>query len=164
MLGRHSSGWWFERPSRSAGLENSPNCVCCDGEVETLDHTFLLVLIEDFTVHMLRGKFFVFKASSVYSNVLPSLTKAKHNVFFCLLGVMSVSDMADMSKRMRAILYFQHQLKVKIRLPPSIWQKIGEFSAFVSWTKSRLRVALWCRLGIRRLRCVEHCLHQPNFS
>lgn len=36
-------------------------------------------VIEDF---MLRGKFFAFETSCVYSNVVPPLSKAEHGVLF----------------------------------------------------------------------------------
>ncbi|CAE1276092.1 unnamed protein product [Acanthosepion pharaonis] len=117
---------------RAAGLAKSPNCVRCSGEVETIGHAFfhcsvvvpLCKFVEDIMVRMLRGKFFVLEASSVCSNIVPPLTKAEHYVFICLLWVMRVVIWTTRQKEFHGrekfsssqlILFFKHQLKVKIR-------------------------------------------------
>lgn len=64
--------------------------------METLGHAFyhckvivpLCKSVEYIMVHMLYGKFFVLKASSISCNLVRSLTKADHYLFLCLLDVM----------------------------------------------------------------------------
>lgn len=86
---------WISKKLCSAGLAKSPNCSPSCGDVETLAHAFhcrvicpLCKFIEDIVVHMLFKKFFVLEARSIFSNIVPQLTKAEHYVFFCLLGIM----------------------------------------------------------------------------
>ncbi|CAE1168983.1 unnamed protein product [Acanthosepion pharaonis] len=133
---RHHSpdSWalWVGKRLCSAGLEKYPNCRRCTGEVETIGDAFfqcrtvmpLCKFVEGLMFRMLQGNFFVLEASSVCSNVVPQLTKAEHYVFCCLLGVMRVVMWTTRQKEFydgeqftssQLILYFKHQLKVKIR-------------------------------------------------
>ena len=69
-------------------------------------------------VLVLNGKMFVLKATSVYSNVVPSLNRSKHCVFLCLLGIMKIT--AELIPRKRVLTVsntcgtLKHQTKIKI--------------------------------------------------
>lgn len=81
-------------------------------------------LIEGYMVHVLDGKFFVLEASSVCSNVVPSMSRDQHYVLLCLLGIMRMVVWTTRQKEFHAgekfsslqlVSFFRHQLKVKIR-------------------------------------------------
>lgn len=125
-----SKGILSQQSIYSAGLEISPNCVCCIGERQTLDCTFFhckaVVLLSKFREYDLHAalKVFVLEASSFCSNEVPSLTNVGHDVFLCLISVTKVviwkalqneSYGGENSTYFQPILFFKHQREVKIR-------------------------------------------------
>ena len=123
---------WVSKRLWTAGLVSSQGCFRCGDMEETIAHVFfhcpevkpLCNYLERLMVRMLRGKFFVLEASSVCSNVVPVLTRQKHYVFLCLLGVMRVVIWTTWKKGFyggesfssRALVaFFKHQVEVKLK-------------------------------------------------
>lgn len=94
MTKHHSPGWCCGMPPDSAKgsmqqgwqLRKNP-CMRCGGAVESFGHIFhcsfvwpLYELTECYMVHVLGGKFFVLKARSICSNVVPQLKMNEHCV------------------------------------------------------------------------------------
>ena len=123
---------WVSKRLFTADLANSRGCVRCGGGIESMAHAFfhcpavqpLCKLLEGFMVRMLRGGFFVLEASSVCSNVVPSLDRKIHYVFLCLLGIMRVViwttrnmvvHEGESFSSWALVAFYKHQIKVKIK-------------------------------------------------
>lgn len=123
---------WVGKKLCAAGLAISSECVRCGDWEESIEHAFfhcdvvqpLCRLIEGYMVRVLDGKFFVLEASSVCSNVVPSISRDQHYVLLCLLGIMRMVVWTTRQKEFHAgekfsslqlVSFFRHQLKVKIR-------------------------------------------------
>ena len=89
---------WVGKKLFSAQLVISPECGRCGDLKESIDHAFfhcpvvrpLCNFLEGYMICILNGKFFVLKASSVCSNVVPKLNRQEHYVILCLLGIMRI--------------------------------------------------------------------------
>ena len=122
---------WVGKKLFTARLVISPECVRCGDLEESIEHAFfhcpvvrpLCKLLAGYMVHILNGRFFVQKASSVCSNVVPSLNRPEHYVFLSLFGVLRVVIWTTQQKEfhegesfssLTLLAFYKHQIKVKI--------------------------------------------------
>ena len=123
---------WVGKRLFSAWLSISPVCIRCGDMKESIEYAFfhcpvvrlLCKLLEGYMVRTLNGRFFVLEASSVCSNVVPSLNRSEQYVFLCLLGVLRVGIWTTQLSEFREgesfssrtlVSFYKHQIKVKIR-------------------------------------------------